>query len=157
MGAVTRVTRAARVELAVIAVGAILVGLAAPLFARRVALADLVLAGAALILVQGLARDVARLRAARREAIARRVATDPAPRRAALCTCVESGLGVSAVVAGAVLVFAGSAQRFTVPSLAWPALFASITLLGWVVRDVVFDARRRRLRVERDHASLDVR
>jgi hypothetical protein len=122
---------------------------------RRVALGDLLLAGAALLLVQGLVRDVARLVATARDQSSSH--REPGARRSARCTCVESGIGVFAIVAGAVLVFAGSSMRFAMPAFAWPALTGGVTLIGWLVRDVVFDLRVRRFRLERDHASLDLR
>ena len=124
---------------------------------HRVALGDLLLAGAAVLLLQGLARDLARIRAASRALRVLPLGAAPLPHRAARCTCVESGIGVFGIVAGAVLLFAGSSIRFTMPPCAWPALAAGVTLFGWLVRDIVFDARVRRFRVERDHASLDVR
>ena len=138
----------------VIVVGAAVIAARLP---HRVSLGDLLLAGAAVLLLQGLVRDLARIRAAARALRVLPEGAAPLPHRAARCTCVESGIGVVGIVAGAVLLFSGSSIRFTMPPFAWPALAAGVTLFGWLVRDIVFDARLRRFRVERDHASLDVR
>jgi hypothetical protein len=122
---------------------------AAAAFARqlphRVALADVLLVGAAFLLVQGLVRDVGRLAQARRDA---RTA-----RPAVMCVCVESTVGVAAIVAGAVLLFAWTPIVFSPTRLAWPLGVAALGAFGFVTRNVVFDWKRRRFASDPTHGA----
>ncbi len=114
----------------------------------RAEVGELVLGVAALLLTQGLIRDLVRLRAAR--ALAR----EGAPK--ITCVCVESTLGLTAILAGTLLVFAMSPMALRVPTLAWPSGVAFVMGFGFVTRHLVFDWRALSLRWEPDHAGVVV-
>ena len=109
----------------------------------RLELGDAVLFAAALLLVQGLIRDLARVRAARRLA-----AQSP---RKVTCMCAESTIGATAIFAGLILVFLLTPVILRPPAFAWPISFAAVTLFGFATRHLVLDWRERRFRWEPDH------
>jgi hypothetical protein len=125
------------------------VGLASAALPRRVGLADLLLCGAVFLLVQGLVRDVARLRRDRRAAAG-------AAHSDLRCVCVESSLGVGAIVAGSVLLFAWTPIVLNVVRVAWPLGIAALGGIGFLVKDVVFDWKERRLRRDPGHGIARV-
>ena len=132
-----------RRELALLALG---IGLVAALRRRlphTVSLGDLLLAGAALLLLQGLVRDVGRLLAARRGGASRQVT----------CVCLESTLGLASVVAGAALTLGWAPVPFHVGPLFWPVAFGAVGLFGIATSDVVLDWRTFRVRREADHGA----
>jgi hypothetical protein len=110
---------------------------------RVVPFGDLLLLGAAALLLQGLARDLGRLVDARRASESREVT----------CVCLESAVGLSAIVAGAALSLGWTAVRVNVAPLTWPASLAAVLAFGVLTRDVVFDWRLFRLRREADHGA----
>jgi hypothetical protein len=104
---------------------------------------DLLLLGAVALLLQGLARDLGRLVDARRASEPRRVT----------CVCLESTVGLAAIVAGAALALGWTAVRVNLSPLTWPAGLAAVLAFGVLTRDVVFDWRLLRLRREADHQA----
>jgi hypothetical protein len=115
------------------------------------------LGAAALLLGQGLVRDLLRLRAARAARAARAEAAEAAgPVRTVTCVCAESTIGVVAILVGLSLVISASAVVLRVPHFGWCAGVGGVLLFGFLVRNVVFDWRALRLRIERDHAALVV-
>lgn len=130
---------------------AVLVGGVALVRARlpvKIELGEAVLASAALLLVQGLIRDLVRLRMARAQA------KHSAPR--VTCVCAESTLGASAIVIGMLLVFALSPVVLRVPPIAWPIAVGLVSVFGFATRHLVLDWRTRRLRWEPDHTGVVV-
>jgi hypothetical protein len=137
-------TSAEKRELAALAVVTAAAGALSASLPRRVALADVLLVGAAFLLVQGLVRDVGRLRRERAEAAA---ALAPPLR----CVCVESTLGVGAIVAGSALLFAWTPIVFAVARVAWPLAVAGLGGFGFLTKDFVFDWRTRALTRDPTH------
>jgi hypothetical protein len=131
------------------------IALACERLPHRVAVGDLLLAGALVLLVQGLTRDIGRWRSAR--AAARRATasgTSGANATRVTCVCVESTIGVSAIVAGAVLSLAWASLRVGMPAAAWPMGFAAVGAFGFLTKDVVIDWKQRRVRREEDHGAV---
>jgi hypothetical protein len=110
---------------------------------RVVPLGDLLLCGAAALLLQGLARDLGRLADARGGSQSRTVT----------CVCLESTVGLAGVVAGAALALGWATLRVNLAPLAWPASLAAVLAFGALTRDIVFDWRLFRLRREADHQA----
>jgi hypothetical protein len=124
------------------------VGAFGALLPARIELGSAVLGAAALLLGQGLVRDLLRLRAAR----AARVEA-PGPSRTVTCVCAESTIGVVAILVGLCLVFAASPLVLRVPRFGWCAGVGAVLFFGFLVRNVVFDWRELRLRFESDHTA----
>jgi hypothetical protein len=140
-------TSAEKREVAALFLVTVVVATLSAFFPRRVALADVLLGGAAFLLVQGLVRDVGRLRAER--AAAR--ATPSPPLR---CVCLESTLGIGAIVAGTVLLFAWTPIVLPAGRLAWPVGAAALGAFGFLTKDVVFDWKARTLRRDVRHGAV---
>jgi hypothetical protein len=137
-------TRAERVEVASLGMLTLATAAAARALPHRVALADVLLGGAAFLLIQGLLRDLERLARARREG---------AGRPAVQCMCIESTLGVSAIIAGTVLLFAWTPIVLAASRAAWPLGVATLGAFGFVTRNAVFDWRSGRLRIDPTHGA----
>ena len=130
-------------ELALDSAAIVLVAALSPRLPRSLAVGDLVLAGAVVLLLQGLVRDL------RRAASAPRAAST----RAVTCVCVESTVGVTAIVAGLLLTLGWHAGSVRLVPAAWPIGFGAVVLFGTAVRDRVLDWRAIRLRHEPDHSA----
>lgn len=112
----------------------------------KIELGDAVLLAAGLLLVQGLVRDLLRIRAARR--------SRNAQTHRVTCVCAESTLGVSLIATGALLVFVASPVMLHVPPFGWPVAAALVTSFGFATRHLVIDWRARRFRWEPNHAGV---
>ena len=119
------------------------IALARSYLPNRIEVGEAILAGAATLLVQGLIRDLVRLRASRAAAKA------GTPR--ITCVCAESTLGVTAILAGILLVFAMSPMVVRVPAFAWPVCVGLVLVFGFSTRHLVLDWRERRFRWEPNH------
>lgn len=104
---------------------------------------DLVLAGAVVLLLQGLVRDLRRVAAARGAASA----------RAVTCVCVESTIGLTAIAAGLALTMGWHAGSVRLSPAAWPIGSGAVLLFGTAVRNLVLDWRALRIRHEPDHGA----
>ena len=105
---------AAVTEIAGLTLVTALVALFSGRLPRRVDLGDVMLLGAAFLLVQG--RAPSRRRALDAGAVGRRSRGAPARTSRA---CAESTLGISAIVAGSVLLFAWTPIRLPASRIAW--------------------------------------
>ena len=94
---------------------------------------------AALVLGQGLIRDLVRLAIQGRQEPTRRMA----------CLCAESTLGLTVLVAGAGLLLLGIEDRVSLGAGGITALVAAILVCGFVAKDYVLVIRK-----ERDHGSV---
>jgi hypothetical protein len=110
---------------------------------RVVPVGDLLLLGAAALLLQGLARDLGRLVDARRATESREVT----------CVCLESTVGLAAIVAGGALALGWTTVRVKLGPVTWPASLAAVLAFGVLTRDLVFDWRQFRIRREADHRA----
>jgi hypothetical protein len=142
-------TQSERIELALIAASALVVWQLRAYLPATFTLAESVLGLSALLLGQGLVRDVIiLLRAPNRSA--------DKPRQQAQCMCLESTVGATGVVAGIVLMLAltdlGMWNRnvFLLAAL-------STMLIGLLLKDVVVTWSPLGFKKERDHLNLIVR
>jgi hypothetical protein len=141
-----RISRTAAVELVVISAFAVVTWLASSALPARMQLADLSLLGAALLLAQGLVRDVARL-----------VHLRLSPRERGggpVCMCVESVVGASVILAALATLACGVTATLAMSRVVWTAGVVAIMLVGFLVKDAVFDWRARTVRRAADHAKL---
>jgi hypothetical protein len=97
---------------------------------------------AALLLAQGLIRDIARLAFARRA---------EGEKRRIMCLCAESTLGLILIVMGLGLTLIGIQDVVTLGPVGRTVLVAAILVIGFIAKDYVVSIRK-----ERDHASVIV-
>ena len=113
-------------------------------------LGEVVLAGASLLLGQGLIRDLYLTYGAQ---AGQSCQLDPQTGRA-LAVCMESTLGMVAIALGAALLLSGAERPVTCTAAFWPTLVLAIGWGGFLLKDVVIDLRARRLRLEKDHRNV---
>lgn len=130
----------------VLLVGAVTLGRG--MLPSKIDIGEAVLLSAALLLVQGLVRDIVRLRMARARS------TGTVAR--VTCVCAESTLGVSLIVIGALLVFGTNPFVLRIPAVGWPSAVGLVAAFGFATRHLVIDWRTRRLRWEPDHMGVVV-
>ena len=114
---------------------------------QSVGIGSLFLASFALLLLQGLLRDIWLLSQ-------RATAQQTSQRQELFCMCVESTVGVTGVVTG--LIIAGSAINWPVPmnDWLWGLLATAILTVGFVVKDLIFEFRPFRVRRDKDHLNI---
>lgn len=143
-------TGAEKIELGLIgATGAGLFVLA-PVLSSEMEIGDLVLYASALLLLQGLLRDVWLLIKARNGAPA-------AAQRAARCTCAESTVGVAGLAIGAALVGFGWSKPVTMDAWLWGIPAVLVLMTGFLIKDYVLESRPWRIRRDSDHVNILVR
>ena len=102
---------------------------------------------ALLLLVQSLVRDLYLLVRMRRTPQA-------TTRTSARCLCLESAVGLSGVVAGALLLGAAVPYGFVMDGWAWGAVSFATLLLGYRIKDYVFEWNPWRIRRDKDHHQI---
>jgi hypothetical protein len=143
-------TREAWIEVLAIGVVASMSWLTWPYFPSPTPLWQLLLGVSALLLLQSLVRDVAIV-------LRTRGAASGEPRKEASCMCLESTLGVTGIVAGAILVGVGSSAQVAVGRLGFMLAVAGTMALGFIIKDWVISWRPLGMRREKDHLNLIVR
>ncbi len=98
---------------------------------------------AGVLLGQGLLRDLGHLATAK--------TGTPSPARA---ICVESGLGVVLLLAGAILLFSAAGARVPIQPMGWVGFIGAILVLGYLLRNTVLDLKRWRFYQEPHHRNV---
>jgi len=135
-----------RSELAIIALAMLL---AWPLLRHlpdHPSIGGLLTTAAATLLGQGLLRDIALLATARSKG----------PKRRQACLCVESLVGVSAVVGGIALALWQPAWCLAAGRPTWAMVFGLTLLAGFLQKDLVITWWPPRLRRDRNHLNVIV-
>ena len=126
---------------------------AAPFMPAAIPAGELSLLCAAVLLGQGLARDLwLKYGAGEGETCA----IDLSAGRP-IAICAESALGISAVAAGGLLLAAGAGGILHLSPWRWGALFLCLGLSAFALKDLIIDLRARRLRVEKNHRRVVLR
>lgn len=143
-------TRAEWIEVLAIGIIAPAGWLAWPYFSPVTPLWQLALSLSALLLAHSLVRDVAILLRSRR-----RASTEV--RQEAHCFCLESTIGATGVVAGAILAALGLRTQVVIGR--WEFIFAvaGTMVLAFIIKDLVISWNPLGLRREKDHLNLIVR
>lgn len=142
-------TRAERLELALIPVAAAATWAMGARLPAAPGVGALLLVGAVLLLLQGLLRDLWLL-------WRRRTApTAGQPRRMA-CLCLESTLGSTGVLAGLVVLGSGLPWRIALPGWGWGLLVGAVLALGFAIKDLVIALRPLRVVRDPDHLNIVV-
>jgi len=143
-------TRAEWIEVLAIAVVTAASCPAAKLFPSTMPLWQIVLGASALLLAQSLVRDVAiLLRNSRSKA--------NEPRKEAQCFCLESTVGATGIVAGALLASLRSSTQVAVGRRDFVLAVTGTMALGFAIKDLVISWKPFGVRREKDHRNLIVR
>lgn len=143
-------TRGEWIEVSVIVALAAVGWMAWPYFPASVPLWQIVLGLSALLLLQSLVRDVAILLRTRNPASGE-------PRQEASCFCLESTVGATGVVAGAMLAGLGSSAPVAFGRPGFMLAVAGTMALGFLIKDWVISWRPLGVRREKNHLNLIVR
>lgn len=135
-----------RVELALIPVMGMAVWFLTPVLPDRLPAGRLLLWVSALILLQSLVRDLWLLSRKRRG--------KQAPRKAARCMCVESAVGATGVVVGAIVLSAGVGQSVSMSHWSWSVLVLVALSGAFLIKDYVVEWDPWQIRRDKDHMSI---
>jgi hypothetical protein len=143
-------TRADWIEVLVIAILAPASWLVWPYFAPAMPLWQLALSLSALLLGHSLVRDIAIL-------LRNRSSASAGLRKEAHCFCLESTIGATGVVAGAILAALGLSIQVAIGRWHFVLAVAGTMVLAFAVKDLVISWNPLGLRREKDHLNLIVR
>jgi hypothetical protein len=139
-------TMAEKVELMLIPIMATLIWLMAPIFPNNLPAGRLLLLASALVLLQSLVRDLWLLFNNRRG--------EQKPSKAARCICIESAVGATGVVVGAILLGAEINHPMFMNEWAWSALIVVVLSGGFLMKDYVMEWSPWRIRRDKDHMNI---
>lgn len=138
-------TTAERVELVLIAILGIVVFLVADQLPSVIPFARLLLYAAALLLLQSLVRDLWWIKTHQ---------VKPDEYKEAACICLESTIGAAGVIIGLLLIGAGFNYVLILPAWFWLVLVATVTVLGFLIKDLVLEWRPLRIRRDKNHMNI---
>ena len=140
-------TTAETIELALIPLFGVVVWLITERLPAQIGIGSLLLAASVLLLLQGLIRDLWLL-------FKRRQQSQTGIRQEALCMCVESTVGVTGVVAGLIILGSAADSPLFLDRTLWTILAVSVLVIGFLIKDFVFEWRPFRIRRDKDHVNL---
>lgn len=140
-------TAAEKLELALIPVAGVISVFVAERQPGQISIGVLLLGASVLLLLQGLVRDLWLISQRNRPS------RDSAPQEA-LCMCVESTVGVTGVVAGLIILGSTIDSRLSVSPLLISLLTTGILIIGFAIKDFIFELRPFRIRRDRDHLNI---
>jgi hypothetical protein len=143
-------TRAKWIEALAIGVVALIGWLVWPYFPSPTPVWQIVLGTSTLLLAQSLVRDVAIL-------LRSRSSTSIEHRKEAQCICLESTVGATGVVTGAILAGLGRSTQLAIGRWEFFLAVAGTMALGFLIKDFVISWKPPGVRREKDHLNLIVR
>lgn len=138
------------IEVLAIGIVAAIGWLAWPHFPSPMPVWQIVLGASALLLVQSLVRDIAIL-------FRRQNSASNEPRKEAQCFCLESTVGATGIVAGAVLAGLMSSKQIAIGRFEFFLAVTATMTFGFLIKDLVISWKPPGLRREKDHLNLIVR
>ena len=138
---------AEKVELGLILMVGLVLWLFAASLPRHISIGSLLVGSSVLLLLQGLIRDLWLLARRSRQA----QSTQP---QQAMCMCVESTVGVTGVVTGLIILGSAIDSRLSVDGWVWIFLAVAVLVIGFAIKDFVFELRPFRIRREKDHMNV---
>jgi hypothetical protein len=139
-------TKTEKVELMLIPIMATAILLMTPILPNNLSAGRLLLLASALVLLQSLVRDLWLLFNNRRG--------EQTPGKAARCICIESAVGFTGVVVGAILLGTEIDQAVSMNELTWSALIVVILSGGFMMKDYVMEWSPWRIRRDKDHMNI---
>ena len=134
-------------ELGFILVVAMGCWIVAPALPGQVGIGTLLLMLSALLLLQSLVRDLGLLARSARGSAA-------SPRRVARGMCVESTVGATGIVIGAILLGSGMSQPVMMERWSWTLSVVVVTGIGLLIKDYVVEWGPWRIRRDKDHMNI---
>ncbi len=104
----------------------------------------------ALLLFQGLLRDLVLLHRSTRE-------KQQANPRQALCMCMESTVGITGIVAGSILLLGGFSHSIGMSEVYWTGLIGLTLVTGFLIKDLVIETGPLRIVRDPDHVNIIVK
>lgn len=141
-----------RFELGAIAVLTAAVWLSATLFLllpSQMSVANLILIFSVLLLLQSLIRDVSIL-------LMRRKKMDTNPGKITRCMCIESAVGATGVLLAIGLTGLGVSLTIAMVPITWALGVFVITVIGFLIKDLVFQWSPWSVYKEKDHLNIIV-
>ncbi len=135
-----------RIELALIPVMGMGSWFMTPVLPDKLPAGRLLLLASALLLFQSLVRDLWLLSRKRRD--------DQTLGRAARCMCIESTVGATGIVFGAILLGAGIGQPVSMTEWSWSVLIVVVLSGGFLMKDYVLEWSPWRIRRDKDHMNI---
>lgn len=138
-----------KTELALIVIAAMIIWLVAQWLPARISVTHLILLLAVILLTQSLLRDIAIL------VLLRHKQGGAGPARYASCMCVESTLGLSAVVCASALLLLGMFHReIAINRWGWTLSIFAVMLSCFLLKDFVLQWRPWRLYKDKEHLNI---
>lgn len=109
-------------------------------------LTRIVLYASALLLLQGLIRDITLLMISKPNANEETIQ--------ATCLCVESSIGMTGIIAGAVLIGIGFDSTLNMSPLKWSMGIMGVLVIGFLIKDFVIQAIPLRIYRDKDHMNI---
>ena len=139
-------TGAERIELAIIPIIGLGIFYLAAVFPDDIPAGRLFLAMSALILFQSLLRDLWLLSRQRSDEQTHGVS--------AQCMCIESTVGMTGILIGAVILGAGIGEPVSMGDWSWSILVMAILSCGFLMKDFVFEWNPWRIRRDKNHLNI---
>lgn len=136
-----------RTELVLIALAALASAVLGGMFPSSLSPGILVLTASSMLLGQGLLRDLW---------VKYGVKAPAHQGQKIVCMCMESTVGMTGVIAGVAVLFAGVDGNWMLPAWFWPAFVAGMGVCGFVMKDLIIDIDNRSIRREKNHRSIIV-
>jgi len=143
-------TTAEKIELTLIPLIGVASWFLAALLPTSTSVGKLLMWTAALLLLQGLLRDLWLLSRADQEGPA-------GDEREAQCLCMESTVGIAAIVLGVLLLASTLDIPLLMSALGWSLLVVAMLTMGFLMKDWVIEWNPWRIRRERGHVNLVVK
>jgi len=112
-------------------------------------LATLILSLSALLLLQGLIRDLAYLACRKKQ-------TNSGEPQTMFGLCVESSIGILGIIVGAILMFFVGNMALGLSVWIWAFLVFSILVFGFLIKDYVFDLSTMKIHKDVEHMNIIV-
>jgi hypothetical protein len=140
-------TTAEKTELALIPITGIIVWFIAPFLPNTLSAGLLLLGGSALLLLQGLVRDLWLL-------ANKRGNPQPDLHRKIRCMCAESTIGTTGIIIGAAILGVGIDYSTGLNQWGWCILFMVVMTIGFLIKDYVIEWNPFHLRKDKDHINI---
>lgn len=136
-----------KMELTLIFISIILLFIFSSLFPPKISLARLLMYCSALLLFQGLIRDLCYM-------YSKKKTPEEEQPEAKQCMCVESSIGVLGLLIGIALLFSRLNTPLSLTSLRWVGLIGITLIFGFLIKDLVFYWRSFQIRREKNHSNI---